>query len=64
MRQLISGELVGDVVAELVLGGVIPFLFLDDFEIAAFPRIGRIEGAGEKFYTLGCVAPLKASLGI
>ena len=31
--------------AELVLGGVIPLLFLNDFEAAAFARISRIERA-------------------
>src|SRR5437763_1710054 len=51
LRQFIGGELVGDVVAQLVLGGVVPFLFLDQLEAAAFARIGRIEGAGIKFDT-------------
>src|SRR6266403_4623617 len=49
LRQFIGGELVGDVVAQLVLGGVVPFLFLDQLEAAAFAWIGRIEGAGIKF---------------
>src|SRR6267143_6809170 len=49
LRQFICGELVGDIVAQLVLGGVVPFLFLDQFEAAAFAWIGRIEGAGIKF---------------
>src|SRR4029077_14520642 len=49
LRQLIGGELVGDVVAQLVLGGVVPFLFLDQLEAAALAWIGRIEGTGIKF---------------
>src|SRR6476660_44087 len=49
LRQFICGELVGDVVAQLVLGGVVPFLFLDQLEAAALTWIGRIEGAGIKF---------------
>src|SRR6266850_81604 len=51
LRQFIGGELVGDIVAQLVLGGVVPFLFLDQLETAAFAWIGRIEGAGIKFDT-------------
>ncbi len=43
LRQFIGGELVGDVVAQLVLVGVVPLLFLDQLEAAAFARIGRIE---------------------
>src|SRR5439155_796370 len=43
LRQFVCGELVGDVVAQFVLGSVVPFLFLDQFEAAAFTRIGRIE---------------------
>ena len=35
--------------AEFVLGSVVPFLFLDQLEAAAFARIGRIEHVGEKF---------------
>ena len=49
LRQLVGGELVGDVVAKLVLRGVVLFLFLDQREGAAFARVGRVEGAGEKF---------------
>ncbi len=49
LRQFVGGELVGDVVTEFVLGSVVPFLFLDQLEAAAFARIGRIEGAGIKF---------------
>src|SRR6266478_3609402 len=33
--EFIRGEFVGDVVAEFVLGCVVPFLFLDHFETAA-----------------------------
>ena len=40
---------VGDVVAEFVLGCVVPFFFLDHFEAAALLRIGRIEYVGKKF---------------
>ena len=29
-----------------VLGGVIPFLFVDDLEFAAFARVAGVEGAG------------------
>src|SRR5437762_215731 len=49
LRQFIGGKLVGDVVAQLVLGGVVPFLFLDQLKAAALTWIGRIEGAGIKF---------------
>ena len=34
---------------EFVLGSVVPFLFLDQLEAAAFARIGRIEHVREKF---------------
>ena len=50
--KLVGGQFVGDVVALLIFRGVIPFLFLDEFEAAAFARVGRIEGAGEKFNAL------------
>src|SRR5436190_10796116 len=33
-RELVRGELVGDVVTELILGRPVPFPFLDDFEAA------------------------------
>src|SRR5438552_1931556 len=36
LREFIGSELVGDVVAEFVLGGVVVFLFLDQLEAAAF----------------------------
>src|SRR5437764_11316971 len=49
LREFVSGELVGDVVPELVLGTVVPFLFLDHFEAAALLRVGRIEYVREKF---------------
>src|SRR5437016_12759743 len=41
LRQFIGGKLVGDVVAQLVLGGVVPFLFLDQLKAAALTWIGR-----------------------
>src|SRR5207248_8361438 len=47
--QFVGSELVGDVVTEFVLGSVVPFPFLDQLEGAALARVGRIEGAGEKF---------------
>src|SRR5205823_11517618 len=49
VAQALGGEFVGDVVAQLVLGGVVPFLFLDQLEAAAFARVGRIEGTRIKF---------------
>src|SRR4029077_714623 len=49
LRQFIGGKLVGDIVAQLILGGVVPFFFLDQLEAAALAWIGRIEGAGIKF---------------
>ena len=49
LREFVGGELVGDVVAHFVLGGVVPFLFLDQLEAAAFARVGRIEDVGIKF---------------
>src|SRR6476619_671263 len=49
LRQFIGSKLVGDVVAQLILRGVVPFLFLDQLEAAALAWIGRIEGAGIKF---------------
>jgi hypothetical protein len=52
LRQLVGGELVGDVVAEFVLVGVVPFFLVDQGEGAAFARISWAEGAGEKFDTL------------
>src|SRR5205814_3286766 len=52
LREFVGGQLIGDVVAQFVLGGVVPFLFLDQIEAAAFSRIGRIEGAGIKFDAL------------
>src|SRR5437899_10945547 len=53
LRQFVSGELVGDVVPQLVLGRVVPFLLLDHFETAAFLRIGWIEYVREKFDAFG-----------
>ncbi len=50
LRQFVSGELVGDVVPQLVLRSIVPFLFLDHFEAAAFFRIGWIEHVREKFH--------------
>ena len=44
--RLIGGEFVGDVVTHLVLGGVVPFLFLDELKRSAFARVGRVEDAG------------------
>ena len=52
LRELVGGELVGDVVTEFVLGRVVPFSFLDQFEAAAFLRIGWIEYVREKFDAL------------
>src|SRR5260370_12561935 len=52
LRQFVSCELVGDVVPQLVLGCIVPFLFLDHFETAAFLRISRIKDVGEKFDAL------------
>ena len=52
LRELIRGEFVGHVVAQFVLGSVVPFLLLDQLEAAAFARVRRIEGAGIKFDTL------------
>src|SRR5437879_3323549 len=49
LREFVGGELVGDVVSELVLGCAVPFLFLDHFKAAALLRIGWIEYVGEKF---------------
>src|SRR6184192_1109116 len=49
LGKFVRGELVSDVVAKLVLGCVVPFLFLDHFETAALLRIGWIEYVGEKF---------------
>src|SRR5438105_10781990 len=46
LREFVGGELVGDVVAEFVLWTVVPFLFLDQLEAAAFARVGRIEDVG------------------
>src|SRR5438552_3811934 len=43
LREFVGSELVSDVVAQLVLGSVVPFLFLDHFEATALARIGRIE---------------------
>ena len=48
LREFVGGELVGDVVAQLVLGSVVPFLFLDQLEAAAFARIARIECTRDK----------------
>jgi hypothetical protein len=53
LRQFVGGELVGNVVTQLVLRGVVPFLFLDHFEATAFFRIGRIEYVRKKFDALG-----------
>src|SRR5882724_13675688 len=36
LGQFVSGEFVGDVVTQLVFRSVVPFLFLDQFEAAAF----------------------------
>src|SRR5438477_11231339 len=44
--EFVGSELVGDVVAELVLGRAVPFLLLDDLEAAAFARVSRIEHVG------------------
>ena len=43
LRQFVGGELVGDVVAQLVLRGVVPFFLLDQLEGAAFARVARVE---------------------
>src|SRR5581483_1402994 len=48
--ELVRGHLVSDVVSQLVFRGVVPFLFLDDFEAPAFARVGRIEHVREKFH--------------
>ena len=52
LRELVRCEFICDVMPEFVLGSVVVLLFLDDFEAAAFARISRIEGAGEKFDAL------------
>jgi hypothetical protein len=49
LGEFVGGELVGDVVAQLVLGRVVPFLFLNHFEAAAFLRVGRIEHVRKEF---------------
>jgi hypothetical protein len=45
LREFVGGELVGDVVAQLVLWRVVPSLLLDHFEAAALARVARIEYA-------------------
>ena len=52
MREFVGGQLVGDVVAHFVLGGVVPFPFLDHFEAAAFARVGWVEDVRKKFDAL------------
>jgi len=52
LGEFVGGQLVGDVVTQLVLGRVVPFLFLDHFEAAAFFWIGGIEYVREKFNAL------------
>src|SRR5262249_8762710 len=47
--EFVRGELVGDVVPELVLRCAVPSFFLDYFEAAAFFWIGRVEHVREKF---------------
>ncbi len=47
--EFVCSELVGDVVAEFVLGCVVPLFLLNDFEAAALLRIGRVEDVREKF---------------
>ena len=48
-REFVRGELVSDVMPQFVLRRAVPFLFLDDFEAAAFFRIGWVEDVGKKF---------------
>src|SRR5205085_9496967 len=50
LRQFVSSELVGDIMAEFILETIVPFLFLDQLEGASLARVGRIEGAGEKLH--------------
>ena len=47
--EFVCGEFVGDVVPQLVLGRVVPFSLLDQFEAAALLRVGGIEHVREKF---------------
>ena len=46
--QFVGSEFVGDVVAEFVLGCVVPFFLLNHFEAAALFWIGRVEHVREK----------------
>ena len=50
--EFVRGDLVGDVMTELVFGCAVPFLFLDNFEAAAFLWIARIEYVRKKFDAL------------
>src|SRR4029453_14916776 len=47
--EFIRSKFVRDVVAEFVLGCVVPFLFLDHFEAAALLWISRVEYVGKEF---------------
>ena len=49
-RQLVRGQFVRHIMSQLVLGCVVPFLFLDHFKAAALLRIGRIEHVRKKFH--------------
>ncbi len=49
LREFVRSELVCHVVPQFVLGCVVPFPFLDQFEAAAFLGIGGIEYVWEKF---------------
>ena len=44
--------IIGDIVPHFILRRVVPLLFLDQFEAAAFARIGRVENVGKKFNAL------------
>ena len=53
IEEMVKQKLVTLIVPSLVLGSSIPFLFVNQFELTPFARIGRIEGAWIKLHTFG-----------